>query len=73
MAIAPGCKVSALTIDGALYLRRRCTRRRCDDCGAKAKHFHHLGCDLEWCPRCGNQLITCGCWSDDPGESDDGE
>jgi hypothetical protein len=23
--------------------------------------YHHPGCDMEICPRCGNQLITCDC------------
>jgi hypothetical protein len=71
MATAVGCTLSALTIDGALYLRRRCTCQRCRDCGAKPERIHHLGCEVERCPRCGNQLITCGCWSDGPGEPDE--
>jgi hypothetical protein len=75
MATADGCSVTELIIDGVPYVRRRCTRRRCGDCGAKAGRLHHLGCDLEGCPRCRRQLITCGCWNDDPGEagSDDAD
>lgn len=34
---------------------------RCGDCGAVAGHYHHVGCDLQRCPICGNQLISCGC------------
>ena len=32
---------------------------RCHDCGAKAGHFHHADCDMEKCPRCGDQLLSC--------------
>lgn len=34
---------------------------RCHDCGAKKGHYHHPGCDVEECPRCGRQLISCYC------------
>ncbi len=34
---------------------------RCHDCGAKVGHFHHPGCDVEECPKCGGQLIGCSC------------
>jgi hypothetical protein len=37
----------------------------CGDCGAKHGGFHHPGCDMERCPRCGDQLISCGCLSED--------
>jgi len=35
----------------------------CHDCGVKNKagNTHHAGCDIERCPKCGNQLISCGC------------
>jgi hypothetical protein len=37
---------------------------RCHDCNIvnKKGNFHHLGCDVERCPKCGNQLISCGCF-----------
>lgn len=33
----------------------------CGDCGAPPGGYHHRGCDLEECPCCGRQLISCGC------------
>jgi len=35
---------------------------RCGDCGIKHGGIHHYGCDVERCPKCGYQLITCRCW-----------
>lgn len=34
---------------------------RCPDCGAKYGYYHHLGCDVERCPVCGDQQIGCAC------------
>lgn len=34
----------------------------CHDCGCKEGEIHELGCDMERCPFCGEQLITCGCF-----------
>lgn len=33
----------------------------CHDCDVKEGQIHQFGCDMERCPFCGNQLITCGC------------
>lgn len=35
--------------------------QRCHDCGCLPNHYHHYGCDVERCPKCGGQLITCDC------------
>jgi len=36
-------------------------RNTCHDCGVKEGEIHQLNCDMESCPFCGGQLITCGC------------
>jgi hypothetical protein len=33
----------------------------CPDCGAAPGEFHEAGCDIEQCPYCGGQLISCDC------------
>jgi Zn finger protein HypA/HybF involved in hydrogenase expression len=32
---------------------------QCHDCGAEPGELHMDGCDVEQCPECGRQLITC--------------
>jgi hypothetical protein len=33
----------------------------CHDCGVKEGEIHHWNCDMEECPKCGCQLISCYC------------
>jgi hypothetical protein len=31
------------------------------DCATTKGHYHHHGCDVERCPRCGGHAISCDC------------
>jgi len=39
-------------------------RKTCGDCGIKEGQLHQFGCDMEICPYCGGQLISCGHFKD---------
>lgn len=34
---------------------------RCHDCNIEHGGKHHPGCDVERCPKCEGQLISCNC------------
>ena len=43
----------------------------CHDCAAPQGGLHHPGCDMERCPRCLGQAISCGCrWDGDAPDPD---
>jgi hypothetical protein len=46
-------------------------RDNCHDCNVKPGGYHHPGCDMEICPKCGGQLISCGCPDDDEDENEE--
>jgi hypothetical protein len=64
MTTGATCTVTALHRRGTPAPLAR-TTRRCDDCGVARGGLHHLGCDLQRCPRCTGQLISCGCRFDE--------
>ena len=70
MRSADGCKEAPIVmLDGTTYEPVRYgeeigwprTRERCGDCNVLAGRVHHHGCDIERCPSCQRQAITCGC------------
>ena len=69
MLEADGCDYKfVLTPDGKKYERKRVGEEgyikpdcRCGDCGAKYGFYHHPYCDIEPCPVCGGQLLSCFC------------
>lgn len=75
MTTAASCTVDAVILQGERFPRHRVRRPigpadRCGDCGVQRGGFHHLGCDLERCPCCGGQMISCGCsWADEETEA----
>lgn len=45
----------------------------CHDCAVVKGPFHVPDCDVEECPRCGGQMITCGCELGEPDFDDIGD
>ncbi|MBK8913330.1 MAG: hypothetical protein IPM64_01810 [Phycisphaerales bacterium] len=41
-------------------------RQPCHDCAAIKGQFYVGGCDVECCPVCGGQVISCSCGFDEP-------
>jgi hypothetical protein len=70
---AASCVVATIELRAGAYERVKwgdepddwARGRRCGDCGVVPEGIHHLGCDIERCPRCGQQLIGCECWPDE--------
>lgn len=62
----PFCAVSEKSWDKALNKARSEIKLKivgiCHDCGCKEGEIHELGCDMEKCPFCGEQLIMCDCY-----------
>lgn len=42
----------------------------CGDCLCPQGSFHHPGCDMERCPQCSGQLISCDCLREDEDEEE---
>lgn len=67
-----GCTFNKIEIDGKIYDRviggffeelEGKPDKKCHDCGINndGKSMHHFGCDMEECPACGGQLLSCDC------------
>jgi hypothetical protein len=72
MSTGASCTEGTLHSGGVVWPLSPATSR-CHDCGVRPGGLHHPGCDMQRCPRCGGQLISCGCPFDDEGFEDDDE
>src|ERR1700683_5575202 len=69
MTVADGCSENPIVIEGQPYRPIRWgdepsffrAPRRCGDCNVRLGQVHHHGCDVERCPACAWQSISCGC------------
>jgi hypothetical protein len=64
------CSGVAVVLNGDVYARvrygdevlaRGLELGDCHDCNARPGGYHHAFCDVEQCPRCGEQFIGCLC------------
>jgi len=66
MGDAASCTCNAINIDGQVFIRNSKyfdVNQDCHDCGIENKpgNYHHYGCDIERCPKCKGQLLSCDC------------
>ena len=68
MTTASSCSVGALHRNGRRYVLRPHggqSSGTCGDCGVARGGWHHPGCDVQPCPVCGHQLMSCACRFDE--------
>lgn len=61
------CGYQYIKLNGNIYQRNNTyfdSREICHSCNIlnKEGNYHHFGCDMEKCPRCKKQLISCNCF-----------
>lgn len=80
MLKAKSCTVNTVKIDGIDFASLRygegtwrddVPAHPCHDCGVHRGGLHHPGCDMEECPKCHGQLISCGCLDDEDENEDE--
>lgn len=64
MGESDSCNLKRVKIGKKIYKRVDNSfddNERCHDCGIlnKKGNIHHVFCDMEKCPKCGKQLISC--------------
>jgi hypothetical protein len=61
----PTCTLNGVEVARVRYGRERRpwigVRGPCGDCAVIAGEYHVPGCDLEQCPSCAGQLLSCRC------------
>jgi hypothetical protein len=78
MTTARSCTVADLHLDGVSVPMVPWGREpgwratsRCHDCGVLPRQLHHLGCDVQRCPLCGDQMMSCECRFDEDGSDEE--